>query len=104
MMFSFDPLTYITNDHMCSYVFFQTIPPVLLLQILIHLGTTRMNRIIGVMGFLQYGLTETVNLRKSGLDCALFILHEVWTSTFCHQIFGLLNFGISDLTLAYLLL
>jgi hypothetical protein len=38
------------------------------------------------MGFLQYGLTEAVNLRNTYLVlepyCALLILHEVWTSTF----------------------
>jgi hypothetical protein len=30
----------------CSYISFQTIPPVLLLQILIHLGTNRMSRVV----------------------------------------------------------
>jgi hypothetical protein len=37
---------------MCSHISLQSIPPVFLLQILIHLGTTRMNRIIRVMGLL----------------------------------------------------
>jgi hypothetical protein len=80
-MFNFDSLTYITNNHVRSYISFQPIPPVLLLHILIHLGATRMNRIVSVMGFLQYGLTEAVNLRNTYpvLEpyCALFILHEV---------------------------
>jgi hypothetical protein len=31
---------------MCSYISLQSIPPVFLLQILIYLGTPRMNRII----------------------------------------------------------
>ena len=60
------------------------------------------------MGFLQYGFTETVNLSNTypvlELDCALFILREVWTSTFSHQIFDFLDFSIIDLTLAYFLL
>jgi hypothetical protein len=60
------------------------------------------------MGFLQYCYMEIINLRNTypilELDCALFILHEIWTSTFYHQIFDLLNFSICDLTLSYLLL
>jgi hypothetical protein len=60
------------------------------------------------MGFLQNGFMEAVNLRNTYpvLEpyCALFILREVWTSTLCHQIFDLLNFSITDLTLAYFLL
>jgi hypothetical protein len=39
-------LAYIAHSHMCSHISLQSIPPILLLQILIHLGTTRMNRII----------------------------------------------------------
>jgi hypothetical protein len=35
---------------------------------------------------------------------ALLILHEIWASTFSYQIFDLLNFGITDLTLSYFLL
>jgi hypothetical protein len=31
---------------------------------MIHLGTTRMKGVSGVMGFLQYGFMETVNLRQ----------------------------------------
>jgi hypothetical protein len=35
---------------MCIHISLQSIPPILPLQIMIHLGTTRMNRIIRVMG------------------------------------------------------
>jgi hypothetical protein len=67
-----------------------------------------MNRVMRVMGFLQNGFAEAVNLRNTYpiLEpyCALLILHELWTSTFCQQIFDFLNLSISDLTLAYFLL
>jgi hypothetical protein len=79
----------------------QPIPPVLLLQILVHLSATRMNRVIRVMGILQYSLTEAVNCRNTYpvLEpyCALLILRKVWTSTFSNQIFDLLDFSITDL-------
>jgi hypothetical protein len=79
-----------------------------LLQILIQLSTTRMSRVIRVMGFLQYSLTEAVNLRNTYLVlepyCALFILRKFWTSTFSNQIFDLLDFSIIDLSFADFLL
>jgi hypothetical protein len=67
-----------------------------------------MNRVIRVMGFLQYSLMEAVNLRNTYpvLEpyCALLILRKFWTSTFSNQIFDLLDFSITDLTLADFLL
>jgi hypothetical protein len=60
------------------------------------------------MGLLQYSLTKAVNLRNTYpvLEpyCALLILREFWTSTFGNQIFDLLDFSITNLTLANLLL
>jgi hypothetical protein len=107
-MFSFDSLTYITHSHVCGYISFQPKPPVLLLQILIHLSATRMNRVIRVMGILQYRLAEDIYLKDTYPVLepygALLILCEVWTSTFSHQIFDFLDFSITDLTLAYFLL
>jgi hypothetical protein len=106
-VFSFDPLTHITHSHVCNHIFFQPIPPVFLLQILIHLSATRMNRVIRVMGFLQYSLTEAINLRNTypvlELYCALLILRKFWTSIFSNQIFDLLDFSITNLSLAYFL-
>jgi hypothetical protein len=107
LVFSFDPLTHITHSHVCNHIFFQPIPPVFLLQILIHLSATRMNRVIRVMGFLQYSLTEAINLRNTypvlELYCALLILRKFWTSIFSNQIFDLLDFSITNLSLAYFL-
>jgi hypothetical protein len=60
------------------------------------------------MRLLQYGLTKTVDLRNTNTVLepyrALLMLREVWASTFSYQIFDLLNFGITDLTLSYFLL
>jgi hypothetical protein len=107
-VFSFDPLTHITHSHACSHISLQPIPLVLFLQILIHLSAPRMNRVIRVMSFLQYSLTEAVNLRNtySVLEpySALLILREFWTSTFSNLVFDLLDFSITNLTLTYFLL
>jgi hypothetical protein len=60
------------------------------------------------MGFLQYSLTEAINLRNTYpvLEpyCALLILCEFWTSTFGNKILDLLNFCITNLTLTDFLL
>jgi hypothetical protein len=50
---------------------------------------------------------KIVNLRNTNHvlepDRALVIFREVWTPTFCYQIFDLLNLDIIDLTLSYFL-
>jgi hypothetical protein len=60
------------------------------------------------MGFLQYSLTKTINLRNTYLVlepyCALLILREFWTSTISNKILDLLNFSITNLTLTVFLL
>jgi hypothetical protein len=38
-------LAHIAHSHMCSHISLQSIPPILLFQILIHLSTPRMDRI-----------------------------------------------------------
>jgi hypothetical protein len=56
------------------------------------------------MGFLQYSLLEAINIRDTypvEPYCALLILCEFWTSTFSNQIFDLLDFSITDLSLLY---
>jgi hypothetical protein len=87
---------------MCSHIYLQSVSPVLLLQILIHLSATRMNRVIRIMGFLQYSLTKAINLKNTYpvLEpyCALLILREFWTSTFSNKILDLLYFSITNLT------
>jgi hypothetical protein len=60
------------------------------------------------MCLLQYGFTNTVDTRDTNPVLepyrALLVLREVWASTFSYQIFDLLNFDITDLTLSYFLL
>src|SRR5688572_7692484 len=102
LVFSLNSLTYIAHSHMCSHISLQSIPPIFLLQILVHLGTTRMNRIIRVMGLLQYNLTKTFNIRNTYPVLepygALLIFCEFWTSIFSNQILNLLYFRITNLT------
>src|SRR5688572_18093383 len=67
-----------------------------------------MNRMIQVMGFLQYSLMKAFNLRDTYLVlepyCALLILREFRTSTFSNQILDLLYFSITNLSVADFLL
>jgi hypothetical protein len=107
-VFSLDSLGHITHSHMCSHISLRPIPPILLLQILIHLSATSVNRVIRIMGFLQYSLTNAINLRNTYpvLEpyCALLILGEFRTSTFSNQILDLLYLSITNLTLTDFLL
>src|SRR5688500_7573795 len=102
-MFGLDSLTHITLSHVCSNISFQSIPLVFLLQILIHLSATRVDRVIRIMGFFQYSLTKVINLRNtySILEpySAFLILREFWTSILSNKILDLLNFSITNLTL-----
>ena len=60
------------------------------------------------MCLLQYGFTKTIDIRNTNLILkpyrALLILREIQASTFRYRILDLLNFGITDLALAYFLL
>jgi hypothetical protein len=107
-VFSLNSLTHIAHRHMCSHISLQSIPPVFLLLILIHLSASRVDRIIRIMGFLQYSLTKAINLRNTYPVLEpygpLLILYELWASTFRNKILDLLNFGITNLTFTDFLL
>jgi hypothetical protein len=104
LVFNLNSLTQIAHSHMCIHVSLQSIPPIFLLQILIHLGATRMIRIIRVMGLLQNSLTKAFNIRNTYPVLepygALRILCEFRTSTFSNQILNLLYFSITNLSFA----
>jgi hypothetical protein len=61
-MFCLDSLTHITQYHMSCNITLHAILPISLLQILIHLGTARMDRISRVMSFLQNLLTKVIHI------------------------------------------
>jgi hypothetical protein len=107
-MFGLNSLTHITLSHMSSNISFQSIPPILLLEILIHLSATRVDRVIRIMSFFQYSLTKAINLRNTypilELYSTLLILREFWHSTFRNQILNLLNFSITHLAFTNFLL
>jgi hypothetical protein len=50
-MLSFDPMTGVTQGHMGGYIPLHPIPPIPLLEILIHFGATWVNGIRGIMSF-----------------------------------------------------
>jgi hypothetical protein len=101
-VFSLNSLTHLAHSHMCNHISLQSIPSVFLLQILIHLSATRVNRVIRIMGFLQYSLTKAINIRNTypvpEPYCALLILCEFWTSTLSNKILDLLYLSITNLT------
>ncbi len=110
LVFGLNSLTHIAYNHMCSHISLQSIPPELLVQILIHLRTPKMNRIIRVMDLLQYSLTKAFNVRNTypvlEPHYALLIFREFRTSTFSNQIYlqwllqssWSLVFGLNSLT------
>jgi hypothetical protein len=107
-VFSLNSLTHIAQSHMCSHISLQSIPPIFMLRILIHLGTTRMNRIIQVMGLLFNSFMKAINLRNTYLvlepSDALLIFREFRTSTSSNQILNLLYFSITNLSFVEFLL
>jgi hypothetical protein len=61
-MTGFDSLVGVTlRDVLCNFSF-HTSPPKVLLQILVHLGTTRVHGEFGQMGLVQNLLTEPMVL------------------------------------------
>ena len=87
---------------MWSNILLLSIPPILLLQVLVHFSTTRVDGVNWVMCLLQYGFTKTIDIRNTNLILkpyrALLILREIQASTFRYRILDLLNFGITNLT------
>jgi hypothetical protein len=85
-----------------------TIPPISLLQILVHLGTAKMDRIRRVMSFLHNFLSKVIHIGHtyplSEPYCSLFIFGEVRCLAFFYHLPYLLYLRILKLTFLYLLL
>jgi hypothetical protein len=64
-MFILDALANITLGDVDGYFPLHTVPPKLFLQILVHFGASGMNRISGIMGFLQNNLFQLLNIRDA---------------------------------------
>jgi hypothetical protein len=107
-MFCLDSLTHIAQCHMSCNITLHAIPPISLLQILIHLGTARMDRISRVMSLLQNFLTKVIHIGHTypllEPHNSLFIFCEVTCLAFFYLLLYLLNLRILKLTLPYLLL
>jgi hypothetical protein len=52
-MLSLDALTDVAPGNIESYLSLYTVPPKTFLQVLVHLGASRMNRIRGIMSLRQ---------------------------------------------------
>jgi hypothetical protein len=68
-----DALADVTPGNIESYFSLHTVPPKLLLQVLVHFGTSRMNGIWGLMGFLQNELLQLIDAR--GAQAAIIPYH-----------------------------
>jgi hypothetical protein len=64
-MFSLDALANITPGDVEGYFPLHTMPPKLFLQTLVHFGASGMNRIWGIVGFLQNKLFQLLNVRDA---------------------------------------
>jgi hypothetical protein len=106
-MFCLDSLEHITQCHMSCNITLHAIPPISLLQILIHLGTARMDRISQVMSFLQNFLMKVIYIGHTypllEPHSSMFIFCEVRCLSCFYDLLYLLNLSILKLTLPYLL-
>jgi hypothetical protein len=58
-------LVHIASGNEKGYLSLHTVPPELLLQILVHLGSSRVDLVGGVVGFLHDELFEVFNIRHT---------------------------------------
>jgi hypothetical protein len=65
LVFGLDALADVTPGNIESYLSLYTMPQELLLQVLVHFGTSGMNQIWGVMGFLQNELLQLIDIRDA---------------------------------------
>jgi hypothetical protein len=65
LVLSLDALADITPGDEKGYFPLHTVPPKLFLQVLIHFGASGMDRIRGVVGFLQNKLLQLLNVRDA---------------------------------------
>jgi hypothetical protein len=62
---SFDALADITLGDVKGYFPLHTVPPKLFLQVLVHFGASGVDRIQGVVGFLQNKLLQLLNVQDA---------------------------------------
>src|SRR6266508_6766689 len=107
-MLGLDPFACVAQRHIFCNIPFHSIPPIIFLKILIHLGTSRMNGIGRLMGFTKNSLAEDFNIwyTYSLLKpyCTLLIFTEMWSFSFFHLPLDPLNLLISELTFPDILL
>jgi hypothetical protein len=62
---SLDLLTNVAPGNIESYLPLHTVPPKTFLQVLIHFCASGMNRVRGIMGLLQDGLFQLIDVRDA---------------------------------------
>jgi hypothetical protein len=62
---SLDTLADITSRDIEGYLPLHTVPPKLFLRVLVHFCASGMNRIRGIMGLLQNGLFQLLDVRNA---------------------------------------
>jgi hypothetical protein len=85
-MFCLDSLTTIAYGYMLSDLPFHSVPPGFLLQILIHLLTSRMYRISYLMSFLEDQLSNRLDIENTQTVLepyhTFYIFSKVFASSF----------------------
>jgi hypothetical protein len=64
-MLGLDTLTDVTPGNIEGYLSLHTVPSKPFLQVLVHLGASRMNRIRSIMGLLQNELLQLLDVRDA---------------------------------------
>jgi hypothetical protein len=65
LVLGLDALTGVTPGNIKGYLSLHAMPPKLLLQVLVHFGTSRVNRIGSIMGLLQNELLQLIDARDA---------------------------------------
>jgi hypothetical protein len=107
-MLSFDCMTVVTQRYMGCYIPLHPIPPIPLLEILIHLGATWVNGISQIMSLSYDGLSEISHIQHTNpvpkSYSSLIILYEIWGFILFDSLSDFLYLYILQLSFAYLLL
>jgi hypothetical protein len=65
LVLGLDSVTNIAPGDIESYLPLHTVPPKMLLQVLVHFCASGMNRVRGIMGLLQDGLLQLLDARET---------------------------------------
>jgi hypothetical protein len=97
-MFSLNPMASVAQSHMCGHIPLYTVPPIPLLEILVHLRIAWMDRVGRIMSFSQDSLFEVSCFWHTYATfepySSLFILGEIWGFSLFHTLLDFLNSNV----------